>query len=102
MGNYQSFFQLGVSRTGGSYSTTDKLTKTLQGVSVAFYNQGFTTYEASVGVVKDAWSVSLFGENLTDTRGVPFSSYAEWVKANTIIRPRTLSLRFSYHFTDKK
>jgi iron complex outermembrane receptor protein len=102
MGNYQSFFQLGVSRTGGSYSTTDKLTKTLQGVSVAFYNPGFTTYEASVGVVKDAWSVSLFGENLTDTRGVPFSSYAEWVKANTIIRPRTLSLRFSYHFTDKK
>jgi len=102
VGDYKSFVQLGVSRTGGSYSTTDKLTKTLQGVSVAFYNDGFTTYDASVGVAKDAWTVSLFGENLTDTRGVPFSSYAEWIKANTIIRPRTLSVRVAYRFTDQK
>ncbi len=102
LNEYHAFAQVGVSRTAGSYSTTDHLTKTLQGVSVDFHNPGFTTYDAALGVAKDAWSVGVYGENLTDTQGVPYSSYAEWVKANTVIRPRTLTLKFSYSFADKK
>jgi iron complex outermembrane recepter protein len=99
---YHAFWQVGAAHQGGSYSTTDQLTKTLQGQSVAFYNPGFTTYDASLGIARDAWTVSLFGENLADTRGILFSSYAQWVKADTINRPRTLSLRFSYKFSERK
>jgi outer membrane receptor protein involved in Fe transport len=102
LNEYHAFAQAGVSRTGGSFSTTDHLTKTLQGVSVDFYNPGFTTYDAALGLSKDSWSVGLYGENLTDTIGVPYSSYAEWVKADTVIRPRTLTLKVSYSFADKK
>jgi hypothetical protein len=29
---------------------------------------GYTTYDAAVGVKKDAWGVELYGETLTDTR----------------------------------
>ena len=42
------------------------------------------------------------GENLTDTRATLFSSYAEYVKMNTINRPRTLGVRFPYKFADHK
>jgi len=95
---YQAFLQLAATHQGGSYATTDPISKTLQGVSVAFYDPGFSTYDAAVGVARDAWTVQLYGENLTDTRGVPFSSYDEFVKMNTVIRPRTLGLRLSYQF----
>jgi hypothetical protein len=46
--------------------------------------------------------VGLYGENLANSQGITFSSYSEWVKADTIIRPRTLTLKFSYKFSDKK
>jgi iron complex outermembrane recepter protein len=99
---YQAFWQVGATRQGGSYATTDQLTKTLQGVSVAFYDPSFTTYAASAGIAKDAWSVSLYGENLSDTQASLFSSYSQWVKMNTINRPRTLGLRFTYKFMENK
>jgi outer membrane receptor protein involved in Fe transport len=100
--DYHTFYQVGVSHQGGTFSTTDQLTKTLQGQSVAFYNPAFTIYDAAIGVAKDAWTVGLYGENLANSQGITFSSYSEWVKADTIIRPRTLTLKFSYKFSDKK
>jgi hypothetical protein len=99
---YLAFLQAGASHKGGSYATTNRLTTTLQGASVAFYDPAFTTYDASAGISKGAWSVSMYGENLTDERATLFSSYALYVKMNTINRPRTLGLRFSYKFTENK
>jgi iron complex outermembrane recepter protein len=102
VGEYQAFWQIGAEHRGGSYATTDRLSTTLQGVSVAFYDPSYTTYDASVGVSKDAWTVSFYGDNLSDTLATVYSSYAEYVKMNTINRPRTLGLRFSYKFSDRK
>jgi iron complex outermembrane recepter protein len=99
---YRGFWQIGVQHTGGTYSTTDKLSTTLQGVSVAFYNPSYTTYDASFGVSKDAWNVSVYGDNITDTRATIYSSYAEYVKMNTINRPRTIGVKFSYKFLEPK
>jgi iron complex outermembrane recepter protein len=99
---YQAFWQVGAKHQGGSYATTNRLSTTLQGESVAFYDPGFTTYAASAGIAKDAWSLSLYGENLSDTRATLYSSYAEYVKMNTINRPRTVGLRFSYKFKEHK
>jgi iron complex outermembrane recepter protein len=101
-GDYLSFVQAGVSRQGGSYASTDQLTKTLQGASVAFYDPGFTTYDAAAGVSKDDWTAQLYGENLTNTNANLFSSYNDFVKATTVNRPRTLGLRFSYKFGRKE
>jgi outer membrane receptor protein involved in Fe transport len=102
IGAYLAFCQVGAARQGGSYASTDKLTKTLQGQSVAFYDPGFTTYDASLGVSKDTWNVQLYGQNLSDTRAILFSSYNDFVKAETINRPRTLGLRFAYQFREHK
>jgi len=99
IGEYSTFWQIGASHQGGSYASTNQLTQTLQGQTTAFYDPGFTTYEASAGVGTGAWSVQAYGENLGNTRGVLFSSYSQWVKADTIDRPRTVGVRFSYKFT---
>jgi len=99
---YRPFWQLGVQHTGGSYSTTQKTTNTLQGQSIQFYDPAYTTLNAAAGVVKGAWTAQLYGENLTNTHGIVGSFYAEWVKADTIIRPRTLGLRFSYGFNENR
>jgi iron complex outermembrane receptor protein len=98
VGSYTPFVQIGASHQGGSYSSTDKLTKTLQGESVAFYNPGFTTYDASFGVSRDDWTVQIYGQNLTDVHADLYSSYNDFVKAETVNRPRVLGVHFSYHF----
>jgi hypothetical protein len=35
-----------------------------------FNQPEFTTYDASLGVSKDNWNVELFGQNISDARGL--------------------------------
>jgi hypothetical protein len=58
----------------------------------------YTTYDAAVGVKKDAWGVELYGENLTDTRAQLYINGFDFVRLVTVNRPRTLGLRLAYKF----
>jgi iron complex outermembrane recepter protein len=98
LGPYEAFWQLGGERQGGSWSTTNETSTTLQGLPVRFYDGGYTTWGFSAGIAKDAWTAQLYGDNLSNTRGVLSSSYSQYVKADTIIRPRTIGLRLGYKF----
>jgi outer membrane receptor protein involved in Fe transport len=100
--DYMAFAQVGANHQGGSYASTDRLTKTLQGESVAFYDPGFTTYDASVGVSKDDWTVQVYGQNLTDVHANLYSSYNDFIKAETVNRPRVIGLHISYHFKQNR
>jgi iron complex outermembrane recepter protein len=102
VGDYLSFVQVGAVHQANSLSSTDRLTKDLQGNSIAYVNPAFTEYEASVGVSRDAWMVQAYGQNLTDQRAELYSNYRQWYKAVTIDRPRTLGVRFSYKFSGTK
>jgi iron complex outermembrane recepter protein len=89
-GEYTAFWQVGGVHQAHSYSATG---------NVEAYNQpGFTTYDASLGVAKDAWSVSLYGQNVTDTRAITYINDYQFVVADAIERPRTMGLRFGYKF----
>ena len=99
--DYQAFWQIGGTHQAHSYATTDRFTLDLQGNSVAYDQPGFSTYDASMGVAKDAWAAQIYGQNLTDTRADLFTNYSQYVKSVTINRPRTLGLRFSYKFGSK-
>ncbi|TLZ01866.1 MAG: TonB-dependent receptor, partial [Gammaproteobacteria bacterium] len=70
----------------------------LQRKSIAYDLPAFTTYDAALGVGKNAWLVQVYAENLTDTRAELYGNYAQWYKAITVSRPRTIGLRFSYKF----
>jgi outer membrane receptor protein involved in Fe transport len=100
--DYMPFVQVSANHRGGSYSTTDALQTEIDQVTpTRYYQPGYTQYDASIGVAKDAWMVQLYGTNLTDNRGVLYSSYSQFVKMNNITRPRTLTLQMSYKFKEK-
>ena len=61
----------------------------------------YTTYDASLGVAKDAWSAEFYGQNLTDARAQLFISSASFQTLTTTNRPRVLGVRFSYKFGGK-
>jgi outer membrane receptor protein involved in Fe transport len=65
---------------------------------VDFKNPGYSTFDFSAGIAKDAWTTQLYVDNLTNKLAWSYSQYDEYVKADTIIRPRTAGLRFSYKF----
>jgi iron complex outermembrane recepter protein len=102
LGDYVPFVQLGVIHQAHSLSSTDRLTKDLQGNSIAYNLPPFTTYDGSIGVSREAWMAEIYAENLTDKRAELFANYRQWYKSVTINRPRTVGLRFSYRFESKK
>jgi iron complex outermembrane receptor protein len=90
VGDFKAFWQLGGTHQAHSYSATGNITT---------YDQaGFSTYDGSVGVSKDAWAAQLYGQNLTNVRANLFENGNQFVTAETINRPRTAGLKFSYKF----
>jgi outer membrane receptor protein involved in Fe transport len=88
--DYHAFFQMGGTHQAHSLSQTG---------NVLTYDQpGFTTYDGSLGVAKDAWTVQLYGQNLTDTRADLYSTFDLFIKTDTVNRPRTAGLKFSFKF----
>jgi len=98
---YGAFAQIAVVHQSHSYSTAFHLAHDLQGNSTVYDLSAFTTYDAALGVTRNAWLVQLYAENLTDTRAELYALYAPSYKAVTTNRPRTIGLRFSYSFDGK-
>jgi outer membrane receptor protein involved in Fe transport len=87
---YKAFWQIGGTHQAHSYSATGNIQ--------AYDQTGFTTYDASLGAGKDAWSTQLYMQNLTNTRANLFENGNQFITAETINRPRTGGVRFSYKF----
>jgi len=98
--DYLPFVQAAVTRQGGSLSATGNFPPiaTIGTIEQRYYQPGYTTYDAAAGVSKDNWNVQIFGQNLTDTRGINFISQSEAIETETVIRPRVLGLRLGYKF----
>ncbi len=88
--NYHAFWQIGGIHQAHSYSATGY---------IANYDQpGYTTYDASLGVAKNAWSVQVYGQNITDARYVTYIGDGQFVQTNFVGRPRTVGLKYSFKF----
>jgi iron complex outermembrane recepter protein len=99
LGSYNAFVQGAAARRGSSLSTTDRLAlENDNKTHIDYVLPGFTTYDLSVGVAKDAWTAQIYGTNITDSRGAVFSTYAQRIKEDTVIRPRTVMFRIGYKF----
>jgi outer membrane receptor protein involved in Fe transport len=97
--DYDAFWQLAGTHQDHSFATTNSLQTDLQGNSINYELPAFSTLDAAVGMSRAAWAVQAYGQNLSDTRGQLSANYAQWYKAVTVNRPRTLGLRFTYRFT---
>jgi outer membrane receptor protein involved in Fe transport len=62
----------------------------------------WTTYDGALGVQKDNWIVQAVGSNLTDVNKSLFTTATQFVQTQTPMRPRVLTLRFSYKFSSSK
>jgi iron complex outermembrane recepter protein len=101
--DYNAFVQVGATHTAHSYtqsgsnpsfSTGDNISTTL----LRFENPPITQFDASAGIAKDAWSVDLYADNLTNVIKSTFTSTNQFVLAETITRPRVLGVRIGYKF----
>jgi iron complex outermembrane receptor protein len=88
--DYKAFAQIGASHEGNSYSATG---------NVPSYDQpGYTLYDASMGVSKDAWTAQVFGQNVTNVLASTFTNSPQWIQQEAVTRPRVAGVKFSYKF----
>ncbi|HEY2403094.1 MAG TPA: hypothetical protein VGI23_22265, partial [Steroidobacteraceae bacterium] len=82
------------SSSNPSFADGDNVSTTL----LRFENPPITQYDASAGIARDAWSVDLYADNLTNVIKSTFTSTNQFVLAETITRPRVLGVRIGYKF----
>jgi outer membrane receptor protein involved in Fe transport len=63
-----------------------------------FVQPGYTTYDASLGVNKDRWTASLFGQNLSNSDASTYTSSAQYIQMQVPLRPRVMGLKVNYQF----
>jgi iron complex outermembrane receptor protein len=80
-------------------SYVDGNTVTIPYTTTLRYDQpGYTTYDASLGVAKDSWSVQVFGQNLSNSDASTFTSSAQFIKSEVPLRPRVLGVKIGLKF----
>jgi iron complex outermembrane recepter protein len=59
---------------------------------------GYTTYDAAIGVAKDAWTVQITGSNLGNEYGPMNINSGEYIKQVIPLRPRVIMANLNYRF----
>ena len=101
--DYNAFGQVGATYTSSSFTQAGNNPSLSAGGAVnttllKFENPAYATFDASVGIAKDAWNVQLFGQNLANRNASVFTSTGQFVEAQTVIRPRVLGVKLGYKF----
>ncbi len=58
----------------------------------------YTTYDAALGMAKDAWTLQLTGNNLSNEDASMHTSSGQFIKSEVPLRPRVVTLQFGYKF----
>jgi iron complex outermembrane receptor protein len=101
--DYKGFLSFGGAFTGHSYNQVDTATNgdtvLVPTTTLLRYEMpSYTLYDAALGVAKDNWTASLFGQNLSNSNASQFTSSAEFIKSEVPVRPRVLGVKFGYKF----
>ncbi len=97
------FVSSGVSYTGAMY-TQPSTYPSGDGVTVPvttilrYRMPGYALVDAQIGFKRDNWTVSLFGENLTNTHASTFTSSAQFIKSEVPTRPLTYGMKIGTSF----
>jgi iron complex outermembrane recepter protein len=100
---YNTFAQIGTTYTSSSFTQAGNNPSLSTGGAVnttllKFENPAYATFDASIGIAKDAWNVQAYGQNLANRNASVFTSTGQFVQAQTVIRPRVLGLTIGYKF----
>jgi outer membrane receptor protein involved in Fe transport len=58
----------------------------------------YTTTDASIGLSKDNWDATVYGQNLSNSNASTFTSSGQFIRAEVPLRPRVLGVKFGYKF----
>ena len=102
-GGYSPYVQAGAAHSGHSFTQAGSNPTIAQAGAITtgrlrFENPAYTTFDASFGVAKDAWTFSVFGENLSNSNASTFVSTDQFIVAQTPLRPRIIGAQFGYKF----
>ena len=67
-------------------------------VNSRYVNDAATTLNASMGISKDSWNAEFFINNITSEDGAMMETAGKFTAEQSVMRPRTMGLRFSYDF----
>ena len=103
IGNYVPYVQAGAFHTAHSFTQAGANPTYALGGAVStsrgrFENPAYTTYDAAIGVSKDAWRFALTCENLSNSNASTFISSQQFITAQTPLRPRVITGTFGYQF----
>jgi outer membrane receptor protein involved in Fe transport len=103
LGDYKAFVMVGANHIGTMTNEPPSYQPGAAGVIPAstrleYVQPGYTTYDGSAGVSKDNWTAQVFGQNLSNSDASTFTTSAQWITAETPLRPRVLGVRFGYKF----
>ncbi len=103
VGDFTPFVQAGLVHTGHSFTQAGSNPSLAQAGAIStgrlrFENPAHSTVDASGGIAKDAWNVSVYGENLSNSHASTFTSTDQFIVAETPLRPRVIGLAFGYKF----
>ncbi len=102
-GDYKTFVMAGASHIGdmsnqpASYvaGSTEAIPTTTH---LRYDQPGYTTYDASLGVAKDNWTVQAFGQNLGNSDASTLTSSQQFIKSEVPLRPRVLGVKIGFKF----
>ena len=99
---YNAFVQAGGTHQGHSFTQAGgNPSLSAAGVNTTvlrFENPPYSTFDAALGVGKDNWTVQAYGQNLSNSNASTFTNTAQFVVAQTVLRPRILGVKFGYKF----
>jgi len=100
--DYKAFVMAGANHVDKMFNQIDNGTTNYVGnpfTTLLRYEQpSYNTYDASLGVAKDAWTAEAYGTNLSNSNASVFTSSAQFIKSEVPLRPRVVGLKIGYKF----
>jgi outer membrane receptor protein involved in Fe transport len=56
---------------------------------------GYALADAQIGFSRDNWTVTIFGENLFNSRASTFTNSSQYIKTSTVVRPLTYGIKIA-------
>ena len=101
---YKAFAGVGLSHTSwqsnepANYPNGDDPTQAVNSTTLRYKISDYTTYDALVGVKKDAWTAQLAVINLTNNDAATNVNSGQYIKQVVTLRPRVITFGMSYNF----
>ncbi|MCX7057626.1 MAG: hypothetical protein NTZ79_10670, partial [Proteobacteria bacterium] len=63
-----------------------------------FEMPAYSVWDASAGIARDRWDASLFVQNASNVNASTFTSTAQFIVTESVLRPRVIGVKLGYKF----